>query len=117
MPKLFVEDLAPDMVLEKPITDQYGLILFQQGMVLTERTINTLRMWGVSEVSIETASISESAPPATVIDPAVIAEAQVITEALFRNAGTRGGVFVRELMRHVAHRIAKQRMEELSNAG
>lgn len=116
MPKLFVEDLVPDMTLEKPITDQYGLILFQQGMVLTERTINTLRMWGVTEVTIDAGSIGETVAPSAVLDPAAVAEAHTIVEELFRNAGQRGP-FVSELMRHIEHRIAKQRSEELTNAG
>ncbi|NUN69986.1 MAG: hypothetical protein HUU02_09780 [Bacteroidetes bacterium] len=117
MPKLFVEDLAPDMVLERPITDQYGLVLFQQGMVLTARSINTLRMWGITEVCIEPSSINDATVPASILDPAAVAAAQEITEELFRNTSSRSGPFVRELMRHVAHRIAKQRSEEAAHAG
>lgn len=60
MSKLFLEELAPDMVLEKPIKDQFGLILFQKGIILSQKTINTLKMWGISEVSIEDDSIGEN---------------------------------------------------------
>jgi hypothetical protein len=115
MPKLFLEELAPDMVLEKPIKDQFGLILFQKGIILSEKTINTLKMWGISEVSIEDSSIEEHAIDSPQIDPAVAAQAEKNVELLFRHNPNRGA-FVKELMRHITVRQLKQRMKELANA-
>ncbi|MBP6671988.1 MAG: hypothetical protein KA247_02510 [Bacteroidetes bacterium] len=115
MPKLFLEELAPDMVLEKPIKDQFGLILFQKGVVLSEKTINTLKMWGISEVSIEVSSIEEHVNDSPQVDPAVTAQAEANVELLFRHNHLRG-VFVKELMRHIAFRQVKQRIKELANA-
>ncbi len=115
MSKLFLEELAPDMVLEKPIKDQFGLILFQKGVILSEKTINTLKMWGVSEVSIEDSSIEEHAHDAPQVDPVVTAQAEENVELLFRHNQNRG-TFVKELMRHITFRKVKQRMKELANA-
>lgn len=116
MSKLFTEELAPEMVLEKPITDQYGLVLFQQGTVLSAKTINTLRMWGVTEVSIEDGSLGNAGTSPFVSDPEVVAEATAHVEALFRNTASKGS-FVRELMRYTIHRLVKHRMEEHTHAG
>ncbi|MFZ4619384.1 MAG: hypothetical protein ACOYNS_02415 [Bacteroidota bacterium] len=115
MPKLFLEELAPEMVLEKPIMDQFGLILFQKGIVLSEKTINTLKMWGVTEVSIETDSIGDKVSDAVPIDPAILAQVEVEVENLFRNNPKRGP-FVTELKRHIFYRLAKQRSKESVNA-
>jgi hypothetical protein len=115
MSKLFLEELAPDMVLEKPIKDQFGLILFQKGIILSQKTINTLKMWGISEVSIEDDSIGENTNETQPFDPVLAAEVESNVEKLFRHNPNRGP-FVKELIRHIAFRQTKQRMKEKNNA-
>ncbi len=115
MPKLFLEELAAEMVLEKPIKDQFGLILFQKGIVLSEKMITTLKMWGISEVSIETDSIGDKVSDTVPIDPAILSQVEIDVELLFRN-NTKRGPFVTELMRHIAFRLAKKRIKETTHA-
>lgn len=114
MPKVFLEDLKPEMVLERPITDQFGLILFQKGVILTEKSISTLKMWGINEVSIDSGSITESMIE-TPSDPVLKEEIRMETDSLFRFNPLRG-LFLTELFRHTEHRKMKLRTKEHTNA-
>lgn len=109
MAKIFVEELREGMELEQPVRDPFGIVLFSAGVRLTERTINALRMWGVTEVSIADASIDHTAGTPT-IDPEVTAAAVREIEALFVHQ-TKRGAFTTELIRYAVHRLAKRRSE------
>lgn len=114
MPKIFLEDLKPEMVLERPITDQFGLMLFQKGIILTEKSISTLKMWGINEVSIESGSITESMIE-TAADPVLKEAIRIETESLFRFNPHRGP-FLTELFRHTEHRKMRLRTKEHTHA-
>lgn len=113
MAKVFVEELREGMELEQPVRDPFGIVLFSAGVRLTERTINALRMWGVTEVTIVDASIDPSAG-APAIDPAITAAAAQEIETLFAYQ-TKRGAFTTELIRYAVHRLAKRRTEEVSH--
>jgi len=50
------EDLEPDMVLARPVTNATGAVLCPQGFVLTQNVIDRFRRSGLSAVAIEAES-------------------------------------------------------------
>ncbi len=89
MPKIFIDDLAVKMVLQEPVKDQHGLLLFQKGIVVTENIIKTLRAWGVFEVSIEGDGVEESSS----IDPLILKFATIEVQELFRNNNSPRAIY------------------------
>lgn len=115
MPKLFIEELAAGMELDVPVKDQFGLVLFQKGTALTGKMIQTLKMWGISEVTISSESIGENISEAASIDPAVHAAITSSVAQHFRHSDT-SGPFVKELQRHILHRRITEHLKETADA-
>jgi hypothetical protein len=115
MPKLFIEELAAGMELDVPVKDQFGLVLFQKGTALTEKMIQTLKMWGISEVTITSESIGESKPEAASVDPAVYSAISASVGRHFRHSNP-SGMFVKELIRHILHRRVTEHLKETADA-
>jgi len=110
MPKIFIDDLTSKMVLEEPVKDQHGLLLFQKGIVVTENIIKTLREWEVFEVSIE----GDDHEQTSSIDPLILKFAKIEIQDLFCNNIHRGP-FTSELIRHITHRLAVRCSKGMSN--
>ncbi len=110
MAKIFVENVTAEMILEQPVKDQHGLVIFQKGTVVTDTIIKTLKTRGVIEISIEGEGVLGSSS----IDPLIIEFATAETQELFRN-NTQRGPFVTELIRHIAHRLALRSSEGRSH--
>lgn len=85
MSLVLLEQAHPGMVLAGDIRDKQGRLLLPAGRELTERTIESLRYWGVGSVQV----LGEEPPPEPpeVIPPAVLAQARREMDERFRNAG------------------------------
>lgn len=53
MPLLKPQDLKPEMVLASDVSNLDGRVLFKKGVVLQERQVEILKMWGIPQVEIE----------------------------------------------------------------
>ena len=54
MKKLNVYKVKPGMILEEDVVSSQGRRLFSKNLKLTQKEIRTLKMWGISEVIIQT---------------------------------------------------------------
>ncbi len=53
MPLLKPQDLEPEMVLSADVSNLDGQILFKKGVILMDRQIEILQMWGIAKVEVE----------------------------------------------------------------
>ncbi len=76
-----LDHAEPSMVLASPVKDKTGRLLIPAGKVLSERHIESLRMWGISTLEVEGADQREAddAP----IDPELIMEAEKLMAGHF----------------------------------
>lgn len=70
-----IEQAEAGAVLAADVVDRRGRPLLRAGSELTERSIQSLRMWGVRSVSVEGAAPDEPTD-AELLDPAVRAAAE-----------------------------------------
>jgi ComF family protein len=106
--------LNNQQIVEVIQQQQQQLQLLGQKAEDYERMIQTLKMWGVSEVTITGESIGESKPEAASVDPAVYAAITSSVERHFRRSDL-SGPFVKELVRHILHRIKYERSPYLAD--
>ena len=99
MGKLNLEDIQPGMKLERDVKERTGRILLRAGTEITDRHMNILRTWGVSEVDIENVTQEEVAAQAALqFDPEAFEKAEERIEQVFMHAD-RSQATVRELIR------------------
>ncbi|HTX18090.1 MAG TPA: hypothetical protein VMG34_05450 [Bacteroidota bacterium] len=111
MARIALDRLAAGMIVDDAVTDLHGTILMQKGSVITQNGIKILRMWGISEVSIDSESAAEhSVSPEPSVDPRFVEEAHREVGVLFQHAN-HGSAFTQELMRLATLRIAKAKSE------
>ena len=78
-----LDQAAPAMVLAAPVKDRAGRLLVREGTELSDRHLESLRMWGISHIEIEGAApeVSDSEP----VDPALVSEAEKAVAKLLGN--------------------------------
>jgi len=83
-----IEDLAPGMLLAKPLIDITGRTLLQTGTKLTARYVSLIKSWGFDRVAVEAADEEEQI---TIVGYQVLArpweEIMVELDYRFRTAG------------------------------
>ena len=111
MARIALDRLAAGMIVDDAVTDIHGTILMQKGTVISQNGIKILKMWGISEVSVDAASAAEhSVSPEPSVDPRFLEEAHREVGLLFQHANTNSA-FTQELMRLATFRIAKTKAE------
>lgn len=84
MPLINIKRVKPNMLLEEPIKNFSGQVLFGRGTNLTDNNIKTLKAWGITDLAILGNSFEPSSPQKIFsIDPKILEEAQSETEKLF----------------------------------
>lgn len=85
MSLVLLEQAHAGMVLAGDIRDKQGRLLLPAGRELTERTLESLKYWGVGTIQV----LGETPPPEPpeVVPPEVLAQARRETDERFRNAG------------------------------
>mgnify|MGYP000428984560 CR=1 FL=1 len=53
MPKVLIENVKPGMITSKPVTNRAGIVILNEGIELTENTIERLKNMGVMEIHIK----------------------------------------------------------------
>ena len=80
MGKVNLENVSPGMVLEKDVKERSGRVLLRAGTEISDRHMNILKTWGVTEVDVENLTQAEvNAQVTQQLDPEAlkIAEEQV----------------------------------------
>ncbi len=99
MGRLNINQIKPGMKLEKDVQERSGRVLLRAGTEITERHLNILMSWGVSEADIESASREEAeAERLQKVDPEILKKAEEQVRPLFAHAD-QDHPAVRELMR------------------
>jgi hypothetical protein len=77
MAKLNLEDVQPGMVLEKDVEERSGQVLLRAGSEITDRHLNILRSWGVTEPDIQNVTQEQvNAQVMQQFDPKILKEVE-----------------------------------------
>ena len=83
--RIAVDQAVPGMILDEPVRESFGRVLFPEGSEVTDKTIRMLKTWGVIEISIKRSDESEqSMSPLESLDPVSVQEATSKIESLFK---------------------------------
>jgi len=108
MPKVKLNKLKEGMVVEQDVRNLDDMLILPAGCVLTERYINLLQCWGVSEVTVQAAAAEEaSSDPLAMLSPEALARLTQETEARFWKYDAANPV-EQEILRLVIRRKARQ---------
>jgi hypothetical protein len=107
MGKILFEALKPGMSLAGDVIERSGRVLLRAGTEITEKHLDILRKWGVTEV--DAVGTTAETPPVDLepVDPAILRESEEKAQGLFQHAD-REHPAVRELLRLCTLRIARQ---------
>jgi hypothetical protein len=105
MGKIRLEAVRPGMVLAGDVTERSGRVLLRRSTEITEKHLDILRKWGVSEVDLQGTTPEEEATSVQP-DPAILQEAESRAGELFRHTD-RGHPAVSELFRLCTLRLAQ----------
>ena len=86
MATLTVDKVAIGMIVDTDVKDRSGRLLLRAGTEVTDKTLKTLRTWGVAEVSVRADSASDAAvadTPIATLDPATLAAINAQVDDLF----------------------------------
>ncbi|MCX7856728.1 MAG: hypothetical protein N2513_01915 [Deltaproteobacteria bacterium] len=53
MPRVHIEDARPGMITSKPVINESGVVILNEGIELTEEILSRLKNLGVVEISIK----------------------------------------------------------------
>lgn len=86
MATLSVDKVAIGMIVDADVKDRSGRLLLRAGTEVNDKTLKTLRTWGVAEVSVRADSASEAAAadtPIAALDPATLNAIKAQVDELF----------------------------------
>jgi len=115
MGKVNIDTLKPGMVLAEDLFHADGRLLLSKGLVLGPNQLRVLKIWGVAAAEIEGVSDRSSPLALEEIDPAVLTEAEELTQKQFTHANV-DHPFVKELFQICTRRRA-QRMALQKTSG
>ena len=85
-----IENLSPGMELNSPLKSQQGRQLLPAGIVLTDKHINTLKIWGIVEVDIVGEGAEDNAgKKLEELPPELVRKTKELTLARFQLTDTR----------------------------
>jgi len=82
---LTLDQARPGMMLAAEVFDRRGRLLMRPDTELTEKHLESLRMWGVTHVDVDVAD--DEPELVEQLDPEVVAEVEAELDELFANAG------------------------------
>jgi hypothetical protein len=110
MGKVNLENISPGMVLGKDVKERSGRVLLRAGTEISDRHMNILKTWGVTEVDVENLTQQEvNAQVTQQLDPAALKIAEEQVSYLFSHTDKEHPA-MRELMRiSVMKQVRNQR--------
>lgn len=112
MHAISIDQAEPGVVLAADVVDRHGRPLLRAGSELTERSIQSLKMWGVRSLSVEGDAPDEPSE-AELDDPALRAEAEEVVAARFALVEPQHHPFLavlrREALTEAARTLARAR--------
>ena len=99
--------LVEGMVLEAPVKNMQGQVLFGIGHILKEKHIEMIQAWGITEVEVKVAEDSESEKKYR----EAVAREEVKLQPVFKRCDLTNPV-VKEILRNVAELKVESQMKE-----
>jgi hypothetical protein len=112
MPKLKTEFVCEGMVVGSDVRNIDNMLLIPSGSTLTERQINTLKAWGITELDIASANAAEKADPFAGLSPDEIEKLLAELKDRFWQPDENNPVFM-EIFKCVLHRRVRTNPVEL----
>lgn len=109
MGRVHTDNLTPGMKLTADLLGPRGILILPRGAVLTGKSIQTIKIWGISEADVEGISEEDIAKrEMSRIDPEILRKAEERTEYLFSSppATPFGGELRRQVLLESAKRYA-----------
>ncbi len=111
MDSIVVGEIKPGMVIAEDIYDRNGRFLLGKGVVLSEKHLRVLKIWGITEAKIEGVSENEANQAAVAeLDPVVLQKAARLVACKFRHTN-KDHEAIRELYRVCVLRLARRAAE------
>jgi hypothetical protein len=107
MGKISFETLKPGMKLASDVIERSGRVLLRAGTEITEKHLDILRKWGVTEVDALGVSADSPGQELEAMDPELLVEAEMKARRLFRHTDPDHPA-VGELLRLCALRLARR---------
>jgi hypothetical protein len=90
MTRIPLEQALPGMVLAKAVANANGRVLLPAGCEISDKHIKAMKMWGVTDLSINSDATGESG--ATSVSPAKLEAAALALAEAFRHANMEAAV-------------------------
>src|ERR1044072_5944896 len=114
MPKLKTEFVREGMIVSGDVRNIDNMLLIPSGSTLTERQINTLKAWGVTELDVTSAQGDEGTDPMANIPPDELEKCLAELKDRFWQADESNPVFM-EIFKWVLQRRVRGNSMELAN--
>jgi hypothetical protein len=84
MARIRTESLQPGLTVAGDVKNVDGMLLIPSGCVLTERHLNVLSAWGVTDIEVASAEgVTEETDPLAHLDPETVKQLTAELKALF----------------------------------
>ena len=104
-----LEDMEPGMIIGRDVLTRRGLVLLKAGQEITEKKLEILKTWGITEADIKGVDKEEVLDEKVAeIDPRLLEEATTQARELFKHTD-REHLFIKELFHLVTFRLARDR--------
>ena len=94
MPKIKIEQVKQGMVVGSDVKNIDSMLLVPAGCTLSERQINILNSWGVTEIEVVEAEGCEPADPLSALPPDELLKLTAEVKARFWKADEKNPVFM-----------------------
>ena len=111
MPKIKIEQLKEGMVVSSDVKNIDNMLLVPAGCALTDRQINILSSWGVSEVDVAVAEGCDEADPLAKFSPEELEVLKAEIKARFWKADEKNPVFMEIFKLALQRRIQSSKGE------
>ncbi len=110
MPKVKLEALQPGMVVTADVKNMDDMLLIPAGCELSEKHINILQSWGVTDVEVDSAGSGDaSKDPLQQLAPEVLERLKEETKALFWSLNLNNAV-----EQEVYNLVLRRRVRQMS---
>lgn len=115
MPKIKIEQVKEGMVVGSDVKNIDSMLLVPAGCTLTERQVNILNSWGVTEVDVVAAEGCEGADPLAGLSAAELEQLTAEVKARFWKVDEKNPVFM-EIFQLALQRRVQSNTGELATA-
>ncbi len=111
MARVNIQDLVTGMILSETVLDRSGRKVLSAGSPITDKHLRIFKMWGITQVAVDTGSTEPSGKSDRVISQGQIEIAEEEARQLFRHTDLDDPV-IGSLFQVIVQRKARQRSPE-----